>query len=366
MTSENRTFERLPAPEAPAREMSQGGDAALTWPGADAEDGQTITITPNCPPHWPHDHNADAPPQHSALPAYPAEIERRLAPCHDRATITNWCSASELQAYVECPYRHQYRYRNGLSETSIRRPDGDLSVAALGSALHDYLARHEHSWSEAERRAALGAAVRQHARLSPDAAVQRHVDELAAVVNRYRRSEWHRRVSAAEERHREQPFYFEIDDVRLSGAVDVLLREGDSWTAIDYKTTRLGSPANLNIELVEAAGWYEVQAAVYALAAEKAGRPLRQFAFYFTEPGAAVAITVTPAWLRGWRERILAVAHRLRRGLYGGEPTWAERRCGPCEYVRICRPVGAPPELTRPLWRGAPVPTSTALEPPAG
>ena len=54
-----------------------------------------------------------------------------------------------------------------------------------------------------------------------------------------------------------------LDGVVVSGAVDLLYRDGDAWVVVDYKTDRAAGPEVL-------LGRYRPQGAAYALAAEAA------------------------------------------------------------------------------------------------
>ena len=61
--------------------------------------------------------------------------------------------------------------------------------------------------------------------------------------------------------HRELSVGFVVDGVIVSGAVDLLYRDGDAWVVVDYKTDRAAEPDVLLSR-------YRPQGAAYALAAE--------------------------------------------------------------------------------------------------
>ena len=46
------------------------------------------------------------------------------------------------------------------------------------------------------------------------------------------------RAAAAAQCHRELPLAFTVEGTTVSGAVDLLYRDGDSWVIVDYKTDR--------------------------------------------------------------------------------------------------------------------------------
>jgi ATP-dependent helicase/nuclease subunit A len=61
--------------------------------------------------------------------------------------------------------------------------------------------------------------------------------------------------------HRELQVGFVVDDVIVSGAIDLLYRDGDAWVVVDFKTDRAAEPEVLLSR-------YRPQGAAYALAAE--------------------------------------------------------------------------------------------------
>jgi ATP-dependent helicase/nuclease subunit A len=61
--------------------------------------------------------------------------------------------------------------------------------------------------------------------------------------------------------HRELQVGFVVDDVIVSGAIDLLYRDGEAWVVVDFKTDRAAEPDVL-------LGRYRPQGAAYALAAE--------------------------------------------------------------------------------------------------
>jgi ATP-dependent exoDNAse (exonuclease V) beta subunit len=82
---------------------------------------------------------------------------------------------------------------------------------------------------------------------------------------------------AARAKH-EAPFFFVQEGVAVSGVMDLLVQDGDRWLVADYKSNALGrrSPA-------EAAEAYSLQAAIYCLAALKAGAQAVRMEFVFLE-----------------------------------------------------------------------------------
>jgi len=77
---------------------------------------------------------------------------------------------------------------------------------------------------------------------------------------------------------REEQFFFLQGDVTVHGVMDLLYQGEQSWRIADYKSNSLGSrtPA-------EVAESYHMQAAVYCLAALKAGAPAVRMELLFLE-----------------------------------------------------------------------------------
>ena len=87
--------------------------------------------------------------------------------------------------------------------------------------------------------------------------------------------------------YRELPIGVLIDDIVVSGAVDLLYRDGDEWVVVDYKTDRGADDGVLRER-------YTPQGAAYAVAVEKAtGERVREVVFVAARAdGLAVTVAV--------------------------------------------------------------------------
>jgi hypothetical protein len=94
-------------------------------------------------------------------------------------------------------------------------------------------------------------------------------DEAVALVERFLDSDLARRLAAAADDRREEPFAFVLDPggVVVSGFLDLLAREGRRMIVVDYKSDRLAGAEPAGVVARE----YQVQRLVYALAALKGG-----------------------------------------------------------------------------------------------
>jgi ATP-dependent exoDNAse (exonuclease V) beta subunit len=124
---------------------------------------------------------------------------------------------------------------------------------------------------------------------------------------------------------REVPFLFAQDGVVVSGVMDLLSKGEGLWHVIDYKTNALAgrTPA-------EAASAYDLQAAVYCLAALRAGAPAVQMDFVFLEhPRLPVTVVRGP-------ESIPVLQRLLDRALEGFKGArFAQRRGSQCERCSV-------------------------------
>jgi len=108
--------------------------------------------------------------------------------------------------------------------------------------------------------------------------------ELAQTFRKHPLGE---RASRAERIEREWSFNFAVDDVVVSGQVDLWFVENSGVVLVDYKTN--------DVDLAgasTAAGTYAAQIQLYALCIERAtGLPVREAYLHFLRPNAAIPIT---------------------------------------------------------------------------
>jgi CRISPR/Cas system-associated exonuclease Cas4 (RecB family) len=128
---------------------------------------------------------------------------------------------------------------------------------------------------------------------------------------------------------REAPFFFVQDGIAVGGVMDLLIQDGHRWLVADYKSNALRgrSPA-------EVAEGYRLQAAMYCLAALKAGAPAVRMEFVFLErPDEPVAFEYRP-------EDLPALHERLEGALAGIKNDDFHPRTGPscakCSRKDVC------------------------------
>ena len=140
----------------------------------------------------------------------------------------------------------------------------------------------------------------------------------------------------------EQPFLLELDPgndgapIRFKGVIDRIDRHPDgSIEVIDYKTGRARTQRDVD---------EDEQLSAYALALRSgavtdplSGEPLpspSRLTLYFAESDLALSTTRTDQQLDAFRDRLVAIAMRIRSGDFAANPEY--RRCGRCDYRGIC------------------------------
>jgi hypothetical protein len=208
-------------------------------------------------------------------------------------------SYSALTAYGRCGYRFYCERVLGLPGVAQHSALGDgpgsgLSALDRGVLLHALLQRASFRRPVAPS-ADLVAAVAAGAGLARPSGDE--ASELAATVARFCDSELCRRLAAASEVRREEPFAFELSgSVLVTGAVDVLARErGGRLLIVDYKSDSLDGTEPTKL----VAGPYATQRLVYALAALRAG---------------ALSVEVVHCFLERPEQPVIASLHRSAIG----------------------------------------------------
>jgi ATP-dependent exoDNAse (exonuclease V) beta subunit len=182
--------------------------------------------------------------------------------------VTN-LSYSSLGEFARCGYRFYLERVLGLPGVEPRsRGEAaapGISAADRGVLVHALLETLDLRRGQAPTTAEAGAAA---VRVGVRAAAA-ELDEAVAMVSSFLDTDLRRRLAAAADVRREEPFGFLLEPggTVVSGFLDVLAREGARMIVVDYKSDRLdgAEPAAVVAES------YRVQRLVYALAALKGG-----------------------------------------------------------------------------------------------
>jgi ATP-dependent exoDNAse (exonuclease V) beta subunit len=207
--------------------------------------------------------------------------------------------------------------------------EGDTpSGRAVGLVVHALLERHalDAECPEADLLRGEAADLSQTAadvRLSR-ADLERAVDLTRAF--------WHSPIArdrALPDATRETPFVFTVGETMVSGVMDLVWQEAGVWHIVDYKTNALGGRAP-----AEAAAGYELQGALYALAALRAGAGAVSMDFLFLERPDA---PVTRSFARADEPRLESMLEReldlMRHGRFPAQPG---EDCARCPVAALC------------------------------
>ena len=242
----------LPAPAAAA-------------PTEETEEGGLLVLPPTEPPERREPQKApDAATMVAARGAWLAEREALLADARRPAKAT---SPSGLEHVDE-------EVRSG----GPGAPPGRARALALGSAVHRVMELCD--LTDGSSLPAIAAAVTLEAGW-PDLA-----ERAAALAGACWRAAPVRAAAASLEVYRELPIGALLNGAVVSGAVDLLYRDGDEWIVVDYKTDR-GADAGVLRER------YTPQGAAYAVAVEAAtGDTVREVVFVAAAAADGLVVTV--------------------------------------------------------------------------
>ncbi len=228
-----------------------------------------------------------------------------LADQHDSVT-----SVTSIDVFAVCPRRYYLsRYigwEGHVEAAPDSRPSGGPNAAEFGTLVHGLLAG--------------------------DAADEAPAEALE-LVSRFQSSELGVRAARAGRIEREFDFVMAIEDLVLSGKIDLWFEEDGELILVDYKTDRVRPEA-----VAAHAELYAVQLRLYALALERITGRLPDRAFVcLLRPGQTVPVALNAQLLEEARNLVRAFREAqssLRFKLQEGE------HCVRCPFYRGLCPAG--------------------------
>ncbi|CAA9502962.1 MAG: hypothetical protein AVDCRST_MAG69-1999, partial [uncultured Solirubrobacteraceae bacterium] len=269
-------------------------------------------------------------------------------------------SYTALQDYARCPYRFYLQRRLGLPSEPVEdgMPGEQLQLApappAVSARVRGVVAHHLLEELDFAAPAAPGSA--RVADLMREEGAGAHtladVEDLRAMVARFRGSALCGRLAEAAAIRREAPFAFAVRpgvEPLLTGVLDVHAVERDGRVlVVDYKSDRLGT--RCPSEVVDSD--YAIQRAVYALAVLASGAEAVDVAYCFLErPDEVVATRFTPADAPSLSDAVLAAADGVLEGRWPVAAAPHRELCGDCPGRRVL--CSHPEHLTSRDPRGA-------------
>ena len=142
-----------------------------------------------------------------------------------------------------------------------------------------------------------------------------------------------RRVERATRVEREFDFLMAVDDLVVSGQIDLWFEEGGELTLVDYKTDAVAEA-----EVHERVRDYELQLRLYAMAVERAtGRAPGRAAVHFLKPNVVVDVDLGPSLIDSPEQIVrdfLEAQEKLEFPLREG------RQCRHCAFHKELCPAG--------------------------
>ena len=209
----------------------------------------------------------------------------------------------------------------------MARGDGSASVTdvALFAACPRkyYLARYLglEAQSDGPGTGAMQIGVAVHQALSEKTA-GKQVDSAEAeeLAERFRASDLYRRALRANRVEREFDFMLAVDDLILTGQIDLWFEEGGELVLVDYKTDRDDSSASA----------YALQLRLYALALRRyAGRLPERAVLYYLRADKALEISIGEGECEDAAQVVTALKDAQERGVF---PLNVGVQCSRCEF----------------------------------
>ena len=251
-------------------------------------------------------------------------------------------SVSQLMQFDECPRRFFLREMLKFPDREVMKGLG--LCPASGPDM-------EKKWQEAEAEPPVGSSKRRFGQLVHECL--EHVDFLAGeqqdlraittrflsssdessaaeeLIRRFLRSEDARRLRNARVVHRELPAKAAVDNVIISGVIDVLyLNEDNRWSILDFKT---GTEHAENSSLRSV---YDFQMRLYAfLVSEATGVRPEKATVHFLRSGTSRLLSTSEEDVERTEKRIAEIIAAIARREFG-RATGAV--CGQCPYVAVC------------------------------
>ena len=220
---------------------------------------------------------------------------------HDtNATVT------ALAKFAICPREYFLRHYVGFEgrPRKLLDPDADLPASELGTQVHALLAG------------------------TPLADPDPEAVRLAGV---FRSSPLARRIAKASRIEREFDFLMSVEDLVITGQVDLWFQEGGELVIVDYKTDDVTAS-----QAHQRAQDYALQLRLYAMAVESvAGRPPSETKIrawvYFLRPNVAVEVSLAPSLLDSPEQLVRDFQEAQRRGEF---PLNEGERCLRCAFYK--------------------------------
>ncbi|MBN2134658.1 MAG: UvrD-helicase domain-containing protein [Acidobacteria bacterium] len=190
--------------------------------------------------------------------------------------------ATELNDFARCPRYYYYSHIENIPHYQIYHPVSvnkkmPMNPAEFGSLVHKILEDYPLDLPPDEFFNLLNLPLEQRE------TVKKKTLEL---ITGYHSSSLFTDLAKADEILREYTFIYRLGDVLIEGMIDLLFRNGETWTVVDFKTDNVDSK-----DVEKKALKYRTQMNIYALAASEflnVGNNSIKTGFYFLTPSKSV------------------------------------------------------------------------------
>jgi ATP-dependent helicase/nuclease subunit A len=302
-----------------------------------SERGVAVSVLREAPPDPPGAPGAPGAASPGAAPAPPSPAPApeppspAAAPEPHAAPPLSTLSYTALAEYERCGYRFLLERVLGLPGLPAPPPagapagaSGGLGAAERGVLAHALLEQLDFRRPLEPDAAAIARAASRSGVRAPGAEA---AAELAGLLRGFATSELCARLARATSVRREQRFSFPLDEVLVTGALDVLARERTGMLVVDYKSDRLGATAPEQVVAEQYAG----QQLIYALAVLRTGAVRVEVAHVFLEaPERPVLASFTAAERPALEARLAARAGGVLRHEFEVTPVPHRSICQGC------------------------------------
>jgi putative RecB family exonuclease len=245
--------------------------------------------------------------------------------------MTYQISASKLQTYKRCPYAYYLRYERRLANSAF------FGSAALGTALHQALAKFHRDWHYLIPIPDVDWLYQCWNQCSPELTTQQSEegrDILTTYYRKFIKTEATLRRPLAVEGKIQAYLQIEHLEFVITGRYDRIDFLADGLELIDYKSAR-------DVKLPDQET-IDVQMGLYYLAlAQTYQQSLKYLSLLFLRTGEKVRFEATPSHQQQVHATIAELAVKLR-----ADQAWVPtpgRQCDRCAYARYCSAVNQAP-----------------------
>ncbi|MBN1295103.1 MAG: UvrD-helicase domain-containing protein [Candidatus Latescibacteria bacterium] len=230
-------------------------------------------------------------------------------------------SPTQVMMYRECPACYLYQNIYGISGNKLGNYEGGMGIE-YGNLAHAIL----QNWDFSSDIRSLTLV---------DNLAHRNIPEnlratLKKSLRHFTTTAIYEKISTANELHREESFVFIHDDVLFRGTIDLLLKTGNEYIIVDYKTDKVDQNS-----VDKAINRYKIQLGIYALALHRAKYIIpSQLLIYFITPAITAEIPCSEDFLAEMAESLTETINGIDSGNFAPDES---EKCKVCPFTGLCQ-----------------------------